>query len=294
MDVNFPAWRRMGGVIVLALGVLAAPAIGQSQPSDGRPQRIVSTNLCADELLLALADRSQIRSVTWLVKDPAMSLDAAAAADIPANHGLAEEVILHEPDLILAGRFSAPATVGVLKRLGFEVKSLGHPTSIDDVRRLILEVAELVGHPARGAALVAEIDRRLQRLAASSLELSAVYFQANGVTTGPGSLADDVLARAGLRNLVVERGLDQYDRYPLELLVFDAPDLLVTNDQRGVRPAVANELLAHSVLARRFPGARRVAIPGQLWSCGTHRVVEAAEILARAAHALATARTGAF
>jgi hypothetical protein len=49
--------------------------------------------MCTDELLLRLADRDRIASVTWLSQDSRNANMAAAAAEIPANHGLAEEVL---------------------------------------------------------------------------------------------------------------------------------------------------------------------------------------------------------
>ena len=43
-------------------------------------------------LVLQLADRADIRSVTWMARDPANSMVAAEARVVPVNHGLAEEV----------------------------------------------------------------------------------------------------------------------------------------------------------------------------------------------------------
>jgi len=39
----------------------------------GSPQRIVSTNLCADQYLIALADKSQIAGLTLFARDPSLS-----------------------------------------------------------------------------------------------------------------------------------------------------------------------------------------------------------------------------
>ena len=60
-----------------------------------------------DELLLRLADPRNVASVTWLARDPGSSNVADLAAEIPVNHGLAEEIIPLQPDLVIAGIYTA-------------------------------------------------------------------------------------------------------------------------------------------------------------------------------------------
>ena len=85
----------------------------------GKPQRIVSINLCADELVLRLADPRNIASVTWLSRNPDSSNVAQLAAQVPINHGLAEEIIPLDPDLVIAGIYTARTAVALLKRAAF-------------------------------------------------------------------------------------------------------------------------------------------------------------------------------
>ena len=55
------------------------PVAVAAPPSNKAPQRIVSLNLCADQYLLALADRDQIAGLTRNAIDPDMSAAAAQA-----------------------------------------------------------------------------------------------------------------------------------------------------------------------------------------------------------------------
>ena len=73
--------------IYLLLFILT-PAIAET-----RPQRIVSMNLCTDQLLMMLADREQIISLSYAAADPNQSLVADKVGDIPLNYGHAEEVV---------------------------------------------------------------------------------------------------------------------------------------------------------------------------------------------------------
>ena len=123
------------------------------------PERIVSINQCADELLLNLADRQQIRSVTHYVKDPATSWDAQRAQGIPGNGSRVEEVLAHDPDLVLVGDFTTQSTVALLKELGLNVMVVPHAKSLNDVYREMMRVANRVGHPNVAVRLLLACNR---------------------------------------------------------------------------------------------------------------------------------------
>src|SRR5215813_14877630 len=92
------------GVIMVAL---LATGLAPAANNVSKPQRIVSMNLCTDELVLRLADRGNISSVTWQARDRDNSNVADLARDVPINHGLAEEILPLNPDLVLAGIYTA-------------------------------------------------------------------------------------------------------------------------------------------------------------------------------------------
>ena len=101
------------------LGVTIAAAVAASASAAERPRRIVSINLCADELLIALADRDQIASLSVYATDPKLSYFAEKAATYPHDAGEAETVVELEPDLVLAGRYTKRATRDMLTALGY-------------------------------------------------------------------------------------------------------------------------------------------------------------------------------
>jgi hypothetical protein len=81
------------------------------------PRRVVSMNLCTDQLAMLIAAPGQLRSVSHLATDPSASAMAEEALDHDINHGLAEEIYLMRPDLVIAGSFSNRATLDMLRRL---------------------------------------------------------------------------------------------------------------------------------------------------------------------------------
>ncbi|WP_207477841.1 ABC transporter substrate-binding protein [Arenibaculum pallidiluteum] len=286
--------RRLLGVVlaglVLAGLVPTGPALASSRTAAAGPRRIVSLNLCADELLVRLADREQIASVTWLARDPRASTVAAAAADLPVNHGMTEEIAAARPDLVLVGRHTTRTPVALLRRLGITVVELDLPRSLDDVRAQIRAVAAAVGHPARGEAAVAALDRHLAAVAAPAPApdpgpvpgARALVLRPAGYTVGPGSLVDTILERAGLRNVAAELGIDGYGQVPLETVVMAGAEVLVV-DGEAESPSLATEILGHPVIGRLAGRVRLVPVPVRLWACGGPQVADAVRILAAAA-----------
>ncbi len=273
------------------LCVIALPASG-SESASVVPQRVVSLNLCTDELLLLLADPEQIHSMTWLVKDPMLSWFAAEAKAYPANRGLAEEILLAEPDLVLTGMFTAPATVALLKQFGVPLLQLPMATNYATIVEQIRTVARALGQRERGEQVITQMRARLAqlppvpRLPNDAAPLTAALFQPNGLTATADTLVHAALEQAGLRNLAEIRQLPNFARLPLETLLYDQPDLLVLNDYLEKKPSLAQQVMRHPALQRSFVAARKVVVPAQAWSCGTPNYVRAVEILRHAAIAL--------
>src|SRR3954469_8586528 len=75
-------------------------------------QRVVSQTVGTDELLLVLADPSQIAALSHLGDDPAFSVEAGKATAYPRLKGPdAESVMRFRPDLVLAASYTEAATL---------------------------------------------------------------------------------------------------------------------------------------------------------------------------------------
>jgi iron complex transport system substrate-binding protein len=262
------------------------PLVSQRAASDvpGKPERIVSLNMCVDEVLLRLADPRNIASVTWLSRDPRNSNVAELGQTIPVNHGLAEEIIPLNPDLVIAGIYTARPAVAMLKRTGGPLVEVGVPKSLAEVRQQIRDVAERVGEPEKGESVIAAMDAKLAALPAPpAMRLRALVLNPNGATVGKGTLVDEIMTRAGLTNVAAELAIDNYGQIPLETVVANGVDVLILSASREGPPALATDILRHPVLSALSDRTRLVVMPGRLWNCGGPAVVEAIERLMRVA-----------
>jgi iron complex transport system substrate-binding protein len=278
--------RWAGRASVVCAGALAISACAVTG-IHAAPQRIVSLNLCTDELLLRLVPRERIASVTWLARDAGASNVAAQARSVPVNHGSAEEVIPSAPDLVLVGDYTTIAATSLLRRTGFHVTSFSIPASFDAVRRQVAAFGKAVGAEAEADSLANEIDEGLAAAAgpAAAPMPRALVLNPNGVTMGPGTLADTVMRRAGLDNIAARLPLGGYDQVPLEVLAGLDIDVLVVSSTAPGAPSLATGVLQHPVLQALRKRMVVVDLPGRLWSCAGPGLVEAVARLRAAADA---------
>lgn len=269
--------------------LLALLCAASAQAGEGRPARIVSLNLCADELVLRLADPGQVASVTYLARDPTGSNVVDLARVVPVNRGLAEEIVPLKPDLVIVGAFTTRATTTMLRRLGLPVLELGVPHSLDEAYGEIRKVAARMGVAERGEEMIARMTAAFAALPpVPARRPTAVVLRPNGFTAGRGSLGDEVLTRAGLDNLAARLSTDRLGQLSLEEIVMARPDLLIINSAPDGPASIADEMLHHPVLAPLRAEGRVVAVPTRLWACAGPELAEAAARLAAARMAIAT------
>ena len=246
---------------MLTLLLWASPAFAAT--------RVVSLNLCADQLLVLLAPE-KIAALSPLARDPALSFVARRAASLPVVRPSAEAVLRLHPDLILAGPFGAQTTVALLQSEGLTVHRITLPQTFPAIRAQTLRLALLLGVPERGAALIGAMDATLAAVRSPAHPRTAIAWEPRGFTDGPATLVGAILRASGLRNL------SGGSRLGLEALMRLAPDLLVV-PEAPVFPSLATDLLQSPALA---PIPRR-SLPPALTLCAGPFTAQAVRMLAR-------------
>jgi len=262
-----PFCARLLGLLLATLPLEAAAEA---------PARVVSMNLCTDQLALLLADPGQLVAVSRVASDPVASALWEEASALPAVATDAEAINGFAPDLVLAGAWDPPATLAMLRRLGVRVETFEIESSFADIHANVDRMGDLLGKPERAAELLAAMDAELDRPLPTGPRPRAALYYANGYTSGDGTLAHEILTAAGYDNVAAERGLQGLVHLPLEVLVTAAPDLLVIG-QDYPSPALAQGILRHP--AARALAADHAAVADNLWTCGTPLAVEAVATL---------------
>jgi iron complex transport system substrate-binding protein len=281
---------------VLALVVMAGLLFAgfPGAVAAAKPARIVSLNLCADQLVLLLAEPARIASVSYLARDPALSNLAAAAAGVAVNHGRLEEVLASRPDLVVAGAHTTRRAAALLKHFGVNVVEIGIPRNLDEVRGQLRRLGRVLGETAKAERLLAGMDAKIARAARARAGANplAVVYNPNGLVLGAGTLANDILRAAGFDDLAERLDFHGFEPLALESLVLHAPDLLVRNEDWPDRPSRAAAVLRHPALRAAFADARTLAMPSRLWLCEGPFNADAVERLAAARRQLINGREG--
>ncbi|MBK5960251.1 iron ABC transporter [Rhodoplanes elegans] len=267
--------------LVLSAAIfLAALSPAAAEP----PKKIVSLNLCTDQLLLSLADPDQIAGLSPYARDPTLSWAAAEAARFPVMSGGAEDAMMLRPDLVVAGRFERRATRELLARRGLTVADFDIVRSIDEAKAQIARMGAIVGHPERAEARIAAIDAAVARLRAVATRkgLRVLAVSRRGWIPGADSLTSSLLATAGLINAASEMGIATGGFATLEQIVATKPDLVLVASALTTAEDQGQAFLLHPALQRLYPPEKRIVIPEMLTVCGGPMLAEGLDRLAGA------------
>ena len=241
------------------------------------PQKIVSLNLCTDQLLMLLADPNQIASLSKIADDPNVSFLAERSAEFKKNRGDAEEIFINSPDLVVAGVYTEKATVQILQSLGVRVEIFPIEQNFEDIIKNIRKMGALVGHSDRAKTMIDDFNQRLEKLKSGiNSRPRAALYSANGYTTGAESMAGRILSAAGFKNIAEEIGLSYGGVLPLETLVIMQPDIVISGEAYPGHSR-SEEILQHPALRP----LKTVTQTDAKWVCGTPAVLDAIAELQR-------------
>ncbi|SNR77331.1 ABC transporter substrate-binding protein [Puniceibacterium sediminis] len=247
--------------------------------------RVVSMNLCTDQLVLLLADPDQILSLSRLAGDPRSSSMMAEAAAYPLNTGAAEEIFALNPDVVLAGRYSDPTVLAMLRRLGLRVEQIPITAALNEIPELIRTVGAMLQQDSRAERLAGEVAPRIAAYGTPSPDAPvAAFFYPNGYSLGADTLSHEIVSAAGFRNLSEALGMTGGGRLALEQLVAHAPDVLISAP-RYPGHSRSEDLSFHPVLAR-YSDEGRLIFSTSDWVCGTPFSLRAVDTVATARAAL--------
>lgn len=267
------------GALALLLG-LAACGSERALPLaqiEGAPQRIVSLDFCADQYVLKLADRE---SILALSPEAVMehSYMREEARGMPVVRPLAEDAIALQPDLIVRSYGGGPNAERFFARAGVPVLTVGWAGDVDAIKRVTLEMAEGLGVPERGEALVAEMDARLAALPARDDTARTLYMTPTGVTAGRGTMIDALMNAAGVANFETRDG---WHGLPLERLAVETPEAVAGSFFDA--DALSQDIWSaarHPVARAQMETLPMTGLSGAWTACGAWFALDAVEALA--------------
>ena len=258
----------------IVLVALASCGVSSATPLP----RIVSMNVCTDQVLLTLADPEQILGLSRF------SRDAWVAGDLrryPTLSGGAEDVLVLRPDVVVASLFDKRTTRELLKANGLRLAELAVPRSLAEVKGQIRELGDIAGHPDRAAQQIAKLDAALARArhAVADRHYRVLPLSRRGWVAGSDSFVGSLLAETGLLNSAGDLGFAFGGFASLEAIVNLKPDLLLVSQAGDFARDDGQAFLLHPALERFYPAQKRIVIPERLTECGGVTLAEALDVL---------------
>ena len=260
--------RGIGAAVALLLCMGQAMAA----PANAPPRRIMSLTVCTDELLMDLAPRSRIASISYLSREKAALKLWPEAARLPVNHNSAEEVLAEKPDLVLTLPYASTDMRPLLEKSGIRFLEVPQAENFEHIRAVTRMVGDAIGARPRAEQLIARMDATLRELVAGKPRqaIRVAGWGGGGFVPGGDTLFNAVLNAAGGRNIAVH---DSY--YDVESLIAARPDVLAFADDYIDTPSLRRDQNDHPLLMRLFAN-RRIVYPAATFGCGTPESAAAA------------------
>ena len=209
---------------------------------------------------------------------------ADAVGDIALNNTSVEEVIPYKPDLIVGSHFAARDTTRFLRQLGYEIRLVTLPTTVEEIYLQLSLFGEWTGNQSRAARIIRKMKQEItdiQARYANRSEKTTIIYSPNGYTIGANTLENDVLKHAGFRNLSAEMGIVGFKKISLEKVVAARPDFLQIDNHVYNRNSLASRYIEHPVLSKVAAKQEQMFIPSRIRACAGPMVTKAIDFLAQ-------------
>lgn len=242
--------------------------------------RVVSMNVCADQLLLELADAEQIVALSELSRHADASFHHVRAEQFPNTLPTAEQVLALQPSLVIASNFGQQHTIALLRQQGIRVEEMPIAQTLDEVFLNIRQLSLWLDQSKKGDALVAILKRRIESLAnpVPPKPLAAI-FDANGYTVGKHSLRGQMLELAGFDNMANTLGIQSYGKISLESLLVNTPAAIVDSPYATGTWSRAQALPLHPALRRSKFAPKVISLAVNSTICAGPWTIDNIEIL---------------
>lgn len=251
----------MGFVVLLAAAFFLMPG-----PS-AHASRFASTNLCADELLLKLADPEEVAAVTVIRGDRESEEILRDHPHIRRIRGEAEELLDLNVTRVFTGPVANPAAASMLQKLGIPVTEIPVAVDLDSIAGMVRRFAVEIGHPERAQALLRPYEEIFKRKQLSPGAGRALFWDAGGHTSGSGTFEHAVLEAAGLENAAAASGIEGNAWLSVEEVIFMKPDYLILRYGHK-RNGTGYDGVFHPALAAALPEMKMVYLPRSSLACG--------------------------
>lgn len=241
--------------------------------------RILSLNLCTDQLVLALMPVREILGVSRLARDAAISVQVEKARQVAAVNASPEALLALSPDVVFMGDNQQLYLQRWLSAHGVTVQAMTDGDSLLHLRRQIVDMAAMLQRDAAGRVMLQAQDEAFATYAAAARNLRIAVYYPNGFSEGQGGWLGDLIVRLGGINAAAEKGDGQL-HLSLEGILSLRPDMILMPVYAYGMTSQAERLALHPALSRT---AKVVPLPGAWFTCPHTALASLTEAIGQAA-----------
>ncbi len=261
--------------------MLAGSGAAYAAPERPPAHRIVSTSLCGDAYVTALSDPQNITALSWQA-DTKLSATAGVLRRKNKGFANAERLLSLNADLIVLGPGESSRTTNAAQKAGARAFALDWVESFDGVYKNLAALGKASGRKSQANAKIARIKARLQAVPPPKKPIRVLYLTPNGSSAGAGAFVDQAIRAAGGINHATTLGVTGWGRVPLEKLVLDPPDLILTSFFKNGYPSINNLRSRHPLLHHVLQTIPTAHIAAKNWICAGPLLINAVEDIAAA------------
>ncbi len=252
------------------------------------PRRVVSQSVGTDDLILAVADPSQIAALSHLGHDARYAPSVETARRFPTlRNSTAEEILRFRPDLVVTTPYAPQESLVLLRRAGVRVHVIQRFERLEDVLANLRELGRLLGREAAAEAVVKATEARVEALRRRLVGVRPVRVLSAGIypfLSGAETTFQDLCDHVGAINVAAEAGFRGIVPMPGERPLTWRVEVLLGPSEPGQDLVAQLKGLSPYRFMPALKAGRVVAVPGALLASTSHRRVEAYEWVARALH----------
>ena len=282
-----PASESQPKVIVDVLGNVFALS--------ATPQRVVSTCLTCDEIILGILDqagkRDRLIAISKISDDPRYSNISNETAAIKQRAGSEiESVISMRPDVVFITEFNRPEFRSALLKAKVPSFALGPFNNLKDVLSAIESAGLVLGEPVAAAEiknkLIADLELVRSKVPKNirsnpTLAPTVLSFSADGTIAAAETPFDGIVRAAGAANLAAIKELKGWPRISLETIATWTPDWIVAGGTEATRPQIVDGI-KKAIGWKNIPAVkdgRIIIVPEALLLSTSHHVAKTVAVI---------------
>ncbi|ALQ35038.1 ABC transporter substrate-binding protein [Fusobacterium hwasookii] len=195
---------------------------------------IVSLTLSGDEMLLGLVPENRIAGLSGKInEDKEISNVVDKAKKFPKVEGNEEVLMSLEPDLIIVADWLSKRITDIGAITGAKVYFYKTPSSYEEQKKLIRDLANLVEEKENGEKLIKNMDDRLKALQNKiaknykGVKPRILMYTSFGTTSGKNTTFNDMVKLINGVNVVAEAGIDGFKDISKEKVIELNPDIII-------------------------------------------------------------------